>query len=122
MNIPAIEANKQIIREVSGSQAQGFGDVCSRYFPDAISREDFLRTFVENVRMIEDTTLYSYIDDTNYISIAHPILKDYIGKSHLEDIDSRGQNISRLIDDTLKISCEGFVEFYFVNPNSLLIK
>jgi signal transduction histidine kinase len=107
-----------VIKEVLNSESQGFSAVCNKYFNDSKSREDFFRTFIENIRILEDSTIYIYIYDTNFVNIAHPILKNYIGQNHYDDKDVKGQFISHIIQDTLRASSEGFVEFYFNNPKT----
>lgn len=114
--VSAVDTYKQIIKEVGITQASGLGDVCNKYFSDDMSRENFLRVFVERIRIQSDPSIYVFIYDTNFVSIAHPVLKNYIGQNHYDDKDTKGQYISHIIQDTLRKSGEGFVEFYFDNP------
>ena len=114
--ISSFDAYKQIIKEVGISQASGLGDVCNKYFTDDVNRENFLRAYVERIRIQDDPSIYVFIYDTNFINIAHPIRKDYVGQNHYNDPDTKGQIIGHTIEDTLRQSGAGFVEFYFDNP------
>ncbi|MFA7625652.1 MAG: cache domain-containing protein [Candidatus Kapaibacterium sp.] len=114
--ISAYEAYKQIIKEVGVSESGGIGDVCNNFFTNDSSREDFIRTYVENIRIQDDPSIYVFVYDTNFVNIAHPVLKDYVGTDRSEDTDTKGQNISDIIINTLRQHGEGFVEFYFDNP------
>jgi signal transduction histidine kinase len=116
--ISAFKTYEDIIKEVGISQSQSLGEICNKYFTDDLSRENFLRIFVENVRIEQNPSIYTYIYDTLFINIAHPAQKSYIGENHFGDKDSKGQDISLIIQNTLHQSGEGFVTFYFENPET----
>jgi polar amino acid transport system substrate-binding protein len=104
-------ANKLIVKNATLATTGGIAKVFSTIITNEVERSDFLRGYFENIRFLPDNSGYFFCYDTNFVCVAHPILKNYIGTSHLEDVDSKGKHFPYEIMDSLKTKGFGWIDF-----------
>lgn len=79
-------------------------------------------SYVKALRYGEDGTGYFWVDDLDYILVAHPILEDQEGDNRFEETDKNGVKIIQEIVKTVTKSEEGgFNEFYFTKSDGKTI-
>lgn len=79
-------------------------------------------TYVKTLRYGDDDSGYFWIDDLDYVLIAHPILEDEEGDNRYELED---QNGVKIIQSVLKVAQDspegGFNEFYFTKSDGVTV-
>jgi len=113
--IPALEVNKQILLTAVSSTTGGLSYLFKKNNYDEATQNNYVSIFIENIRFFDNLSGYYFCYDTNMVCVAHPILKNYIGQNHLEDVDSKGTKFVYIIRDSLRAKGNGFVEFYWQN-------
>lgn len=79
-------------------------------------------TYVKALRYGEDDSGYFWIDDLDYILIAHPILEEQEGNNRYDLEDQNGVKIIQEILATVQASEEGgFNEFYFTKSDGVTV-
>lgn len=77
---------------------------------------------VKSLRYEDDNSGYFWIDDLDYILIAHPILPEQEGNNRYELADQNGVKIIQSIMQTVQESAEGgFNEFYFTKADGVTV-
>ncbi|MCQ2594375.1 MAG: cache domain-containing protein [Treponemataceae bacterium] len=78
---------------------------------------------VKGLRYGDKRDGYFWIDDTNYILIAHPILPDQEGKNRYNLEDKNGvMIIQEILKTTSKNKDGGFTEFWFTKADGVTVK
>ncbi len=104
-------ANKQIVKNATLATSGGIANVYTNIITNESERISFMQLYLENIRFLQDSSGYFFCYDTDFVCIAHPILKNYIGISHMEDIDSKGKHFPYEIMDSLRAKGQGWVDF-----------
>ncbi len=79
-------------------------------------------SYIKGIRYGEDEEGYFWIDDLNYILIAHPILEDQEGNNRYDLEDQNGVKIIQEIIKTVNSSLEGgFNEFYYTKADGVTV-
>lgn len=77
---------------------------------------------VKSLRYEEDKSGYFWIDDSNYVLIAHPILSEQEGNNRYELEDQNGVKIIQSIMQTVQNSEKGgFNEFYYTKADGVTV-
>lgn len=78
--------------------------------------------YVKALRYGDDDSGYFWIDDLDYVLVAHPILEDQEGENRYELEDQNGVKIIQEILKTVQSSKEGgFNEFYFTKSDGVTV-
>lgn len=79
-------------------------------------------TYVKSLRYGDDDSGYFWIDDLNYVLVAHPILEDQEGQNRYDLEDQNGVMIIQEILKTVQNSEKGgFNEFYFTKSDGVTV-
>lgn len=79
-------------------------------------------TLIKGLRYGDDNSGYFWIDDTNYILVAHPILPQNEGQNRYNLEDKNGVMIIQEIMKVVKNNSEGgFSEFYFTKADGVTV-
>ncbi len=79
-------------------------------------------TCVKTLRYDKDKSGYFWIDDTNYVLIAHPILPEQEGSNRYELEDQNGVKIIQAIMQTIQSAEKsGFNEFYYTKADGVTV-
>jgi len=118
VNISALQLNKLILSYSIKASTDGFHGFFVKNILNQNDRNNYITHFIEELRFFDNLSGYYYCYDTNFVCVAHPILKNYIGGNHLEDTDSKGTKFAYLMRDVLRSSGGGFVEHYWQNQTT----
>lgn len=116
--ISALNVNKQILVYSVSSSADGLSYLFHKNNYDDAKKKNFITYFIENFRFFDNMSGYFYCYDTNFICVAHPVLKNYIGGNHIEDVDSRGIKFVYIMRDSLRNRGKGFIEHSWLNQTT----
>lgn len=111
----SLDINKTILKTTVNNASDGFTAVFKDLYKTDEARIAFIRCFVEDARYLDDLSGYIYCYDTNFVNIAHPVLKDYIGNNHYDDTDSKGKYFVHEMKDSIKLKGYGFISHYWKN-------
>ncbi len=79
-------------------------------------------SYVKALRYLDDESGYFWIDDLDYLLVAHPILEDQEGDNRYDLEDQNGVKIVQEILKTVQASPEGgFNEFYFTKSDGVTV-
>lgn len=113
-----IDANKQIIDEVTTTIAKGLGGIFENIYTDPSDRIEFCREFINHIRFFDDQSGYFFIYDSDCINIAHGIQKNLQGQDLTEYQDPQGNYVIQGLLAIVQNDGEGFYEYYWNNPVS----
>ncbi|MDE6616253.1 MAG: cache domain-containing protein, partial [Lachnospiraceae bacterium] len=78
--------------------------------------------YIKSLRYGEDGSGYFWVDDTDYILVAHPILEEQEGDNRYDLEDQNGVKIIQEILKTVQASEEGgFNEFYYTKSDGVTV-
>jgi len=112
------ELNKEIVEINTTNVAAGFGEVYSQMVTDSAGRAVIMQAFVEPVRFLEDESGYFFVETFNAWMLAHATQPGLIGSNRFDVTDASGKYYVREMVNTVKYIGDGFVEYYFENPNN----
>lgn len=111
-----VDANKQIIEEVTTTIAYGLGGIFENIYTDPSDRIEFCRKFIDYIRFFDDQSGYFFIYDSDCMNIAHGIQKDLQGQDLTEYQDPNGNFVIQGLLEIVENDGKGFYEYYWNNP------
>lgn len=111
-----IECYREIAKTMVHGTAAGLGEVLKGIKNDK-DRINLIRTFISPIRFYADKSGYFYVYDSRCINIAHAAQKELQGKNLYDYKDAKGNFVIRELSNAAK-NGGGFVEFYWVKPDS----
>lgn len=107
---------KRIAATAVHSAALGLGGIITNITNEK-DRIELIRAFITPIRFYPDKSGYFYVYDTNCVNIAHAVQKDLQGKNLYDYQDIKGKFVIRELAAKAKEG-GGFVEYYWVHPDS----
>lgn len=107
---------KRIVVTTVHSAAVGLGGIIKN-ITNQKDRIELIRAFITPIRFYPDKSGYLYVYDTDCVNIAHAVQKDLQGKNLYDYQDIKGKFVIRELAAKAKEG-GGFVEYYWVQPNS----
>ena len=112
----SIECYKETAKTVVHATAVGLGEIL-KGVKNEKERVDIIRSFVDPIRFYADKSGYFYVYDFSCLNIAHGTDKNLQGKNLYDHKDVKGKFVIRELSAAAKKG-GGFVEFYWVRPES----
>jgi signal transduction histidine kinase len=110
--------NKEIARQAVQATAQALSHTFQTFDFSKTKQVEFMVAYMDSVRFFDDNSGYFFVDDTSYFSIVFPTNKSLEGTSLYDYTDSKGNHPVRLMVDVIKANGKGYVEYYYINPNT----
>ena len=113
--------DKTIVQTNTTNVATGFETVFSDLIPDSTNRAKFSHAFVDAARFYSDKSGYFFVETLDSFAwcVAH-INHDLIGTSRINIQDQNNKFFIQDIVETVRYSGSGFVEYYKLNPATLV--
>ncbi len=107
---------KRIAATAVHSAAVGLGGIMKNISNEK-DRIELIRAFITPIRFYPDKSGYFYVYDTDCVNIAHAVQKNLQGKNLYDYQDIKGKFVIRELAAKAKEG-GGFVEYYWVHPDS----
>ncbi|MFC2118901.1 cache domain-containing protein [Bacteroidota bacterium] len=113
-----IDADKQMLVELTGSVAQGIGGVFENIYTDSLERVEFCRQFIDHIRFFDDQCGYFFMYDFDCVNVAHGVQKNLQGQDLTDYQDPVGNYVIQGLLEVVQNDNDGYYEYYWNNPVS----
>lgn len=96
--------------------AEGIGGVFTDYYTDSLTRVEFCRDYIRQIRFFDDHSGYFFIYDLNANNVAHATQPELQGQNLYDYQDSQGNYVIRELVAIAENPGEGFYDYYWNNP------
>jgi len=114
--ITILESNKEILKNLNLSFAEGISAVFTDIYADSLDQVEFCRTLLDPIKFFEDNSGYFYIVDLKGNCISHGGNNTLEGQYLYDLQDVMGSYFIRDMIAVAENPGQGFTEYYWNNP------
>jgi signal transduction histidine kinase len=116
--ITIVESNRQILKNVNLSFAEGIKAVFNDIYSDSTDRVEFCRTMLDPIKFFDDNSGYFFVVDLSGNVVSHGESTSLEGQNVYDFQDVNGAYFIRDMIEVAENPGYGFTEYYWNNPNT----